>query len=125
MKGGTDGLTNPYCCVEFLISIDGMLAGWFSILTDTSLDEFLLIRVVAHVKIIIEMIEAPTPINGHLMVSNNELGGDSVVIIWSTSDLINSVEFSFIFFFSKLNFVLRFSSYSGISAVLWSFPISV
>ena len=54
----------------------------FSILTDNSLFEFFLIKVVAQVNNIIEASDAPTPIGGHLRVSNKGVACGCVVITW-------------------------------------------
>ena len=47
----------------------------FSILTDTSLLEFFLIKATAHVNIITETTDAPIPMSGHFSVSNIGVAG--------------------------------------------------
>ena len=101
LKGGADGLIELNSVAGWLTQISGLFVELFSILTDNSLVECFLIRVVAHTNKIIEMIEAPIPIRGHLIVSSKDLGCCLIVITCLIFGLINFVVFFSIFSFSN------------------------
>ena len=75
LNDGAEGLMTPDWCNELLILIGELFDGVFSILTDTSLLEFLLIKATAQVNIIIETTDAPIPMSGHFSVSNSDVAG--------------------------------------------------